>query len=92
MGRVNEMVCKLTSTLFANARAWLKMVGLTSSREKTGVSPALVVHVKVAGPPLVQLVGVETDSAETKETRAESKLNKIALQYSELRIACYLRT
>ena len=88
MGRVNEMVCKLTSTLFANARAWLKMVGLTSSREKTGVSPALVVHVKMAGPPLVQLVGVETDSAETKGTRAASKLNEITLQYPELEFQC----
>ncbi len=52
----------------------MKMMGLLSSREKRGLSPAEVVHVKVTGPPLVQLVGVERDNADTKGTRTESKL------------------
>ena len=82
MGKVKEMVCSDTSTLFARARAWLKMEGLESSREKTGLSPALVVHVMVAGPPLVQLVGVLMDNADTKGTRTESKLTSIYVSNS----------
>lgn len=46
----------------------------------------------MAGPPLVQLVGVETDSAETKGTRAASKLNEIALQFPGLKFECYQQT
>lgn len=67
---------KVLSTLFARARAWLKMIGLLSSMEKTGLSPAVVVHVIVAGPPLVKVVGVSMTKADTKETKTASKLSR----------------
>ena len=60
-------------TLFASANA-LWNEGFTNSKDQVDGSPAEVTHEIVAGPPLVQSVGVVMVSALTKGTRAASVL------------------
>lgn len=71
MGSVRLMVCVLGLTLFAMPNELWKLSTFTNSREKVGGSPAALVQVIVAGPPLLRLDGVLIVSALTSgSTRA----------------------